>query len=101
MATVELTNTSGESHAFKVQVGFFSDGEPVGREVFDSTGSLDDGEQTSLDLIGFTEPVRLVQLSGDRGGLPRRMRGRPRWGRNLREHESNDLLSTGCLIRLT
>ena len=57
VATVELTNTSSDRHSFKVQVGFFSNGDPVGREVFDSTGSLDPGEQSSLDLIGFTEPA--------------------------------------------
>jgi hypothetical protein len=53
---LELTNTSGESRSFKVQVGFFdrADGEAIGREVYDTTGSIDDGEQTSLRIEGLT-----------------------------------------------
>ncbi len=56
IAGVEVTNTSGETKAFKVQVGFFSGDEAIGSEVFDSTGSLDDGESSSLEIVGFTVP---------------------------------------------
>ena len=54
--TLQLTNTSGDTRNFRVEVGFVVDDETIGPEMSSTSGSLSDGESSEVEIAGIESP---------------------------------------------